>query len=226
MKDQFLLPASVLIAGVLISGAVLWDRSQPPVSGQIAGTGEAPALAADIKSVNLEGAPHIGNADAPVVMAMWGDFQCGYCKKFELETLPQIVEAYVNTGKVKVVMFDFPFLSENSLTAATYNHAVWKLYPARYLSWRKAMFEAQGPGFGDAASIDKLNASIPGLDAAKISADVKANRDAYVARASTEKAEGQKQGINSTPSVVIGSELIVGAFPYPRFEAALDDLLQ
>jgi protein-disulfide isomerase len=83
--------------------------------------------------------------------------------------------------------------------------------------------DAEGDqGFGDAESIDKLDATIPGLDAAKIAADVKANASSYQTLVDADRAEGQKQGVNATPSFVIGTQLIQGAYPYPTFQAALD----
>lgn len=224
------LPLSVVAAGILIAGAVLWNGSRPPtVPGQVpTGTGgTAPSV--NIKDVKIDGDPYIGNANARTTIAFWGDFQCPFCKRFELETLPQIIKDYVDTGKVKVVFLDFAFLSDDSTTAALYGRSVWKLYPDQYMAWRTAMYNAQDEehgGFGDAASIDKLNATIPGIDAAKVAADVKANTSAYQAAADADKAEAQKVGVNATPGFVIGKQAILGAYPYSNFKSAIDTALK
>ena len=86
--------------------------------------------------------------------------------------------------------------------------------------------DAENSGFGNATSIDKLNATIPGLDAAKIAADVEANKAVYQAMIDFDKAEAQKVGVNATPSFVIGTEVIQGAYPYPTFQTAIDALLK
>lgn len=229
MKDKYFLPASVLVAGLLIAGAVLWNGSHP--AQQAAQNGTQPVQpTADIKNVNTADNPYIGNANAPITIAFWSDFQCPFCKQFELNTLPQIISTYVNTGKAKVVFLDYPFLGQDSIDAAIYNHAVWKLYPEKYFAWREAMYKAQDAegdqGFGDPASIDKLNATIPGLDAAKIKAEVAANHDAYLAKATADRDEGSKNGVSATPSFIIGKQLIAGAYPYATFQAALDALLK
>jgi protein-disulfide isomerase len=92
------------------------------------------------------------------------------------------------------------------------------------------MFTAQdeggNQGFGDVASIDKLNATIAGIDAAKVAADVKANMSVYQAGIEADKVEGQKVGINATPSFIIGTQVIQGAYPYPTFQAAIDAALE
>ncbi len=232
-KDKFL-PAAVLVAGVLIAGAVLWSGSHPVAAPS--GTGAAPKV--DIKNVKTDGNPFIGKADAPVTIAFWSDFQCPYCKAFETggvngittpAAFPDIIKNYVDTGKAKVVFMDFAFLGPDSIDAALYNRAIWKLYPDKYFEWRTAMYEAQDEehgGFGNAISIDKLNVTISGIDAVKVAADVAANTAAYQVLVDADKAEAQKVGVNATPSFVIGQQVIQGAYPYANFQAAIEAVLK
>jgi len=229
MDGKYFLPASVIIAGLFIAGAVMWNGSRPvdSVGSPQAGTGAAPSV--NIKDIQIEGHPFIGQANAPVTIAVWGDFQCPFCKRWETDTLPLIMKDYVEKGKVKIVFFDFAFLGPDSTTAGEYNRAIWKLYPNKYAEWRAAMYEAQDEehgGFGNASSIDKLNATIPGIDAARVASDVKANASAYQALLDADKAEAGKVGIGATPSFVIGTEVVQGAYPYPTFQAAIDVLLK
>ena len=220
-----LLPVAVIVAGLLIAGAVLWNGSRPGTTG---GPDAAPVV--DVKNVKTDGDPFIRQTDAPVTIVFWSDFQCPFCKKFETESLSQIIEKYVSTGKAKIVFMDFPFLGEDSIMGALYSRAVWKLYPDAYLAWHEAMTVSQDEegdkGFGDAASIDALNATISGLDAAKIAADVKANEEAYKAAINADRAEAQKVGVNATPSIIVGKELIQGAYPYAKFEASIEAALK
>lgn len=230
--NKIFLPVSVIAAGLLIAGAVVWNGQRPANTGD-----NGQAVKADINTVNMEGAPFIGNPNAPVTIAFWSDFQCPFCRAFEVghpkiqtpAALPQIIKDYVNTGKVKIVFMDFAFLGPDSFTAARYNHSIWKLYPEQYFAWRTAMYEAQDEehkGFGDEASIKVLTAKIAGIDAAKVAADVAANGNAYDAMAEAEKAEAQKQGISATPSFVIGTQMLAGAYPYANFKTAIDTLLK
>lgn len=222
------LPTAVIVGALIIAGAVLWSGSRP-VAGPTGPTGAA-APSVNIKNVKTAGDPFIGQESAKVTIAFWSDFQCPFCKKFEFETLPDIVKNYVDTGKAKVVFMDFAFLGQDSITAALYSRAVWKLYPNQYFAWRTAMYNAQDDegdrGFGDAASIDKLNATIPGIDATKVSADVKTNTAAYQALVDADKAEAQKAGVSATPSVIIGTQLIAGAYPYANFQSAIEAALK
>jgi len=238
--NSWLLPASVILAGLFIGGAVLWNNVHPITPG-VGGPDTGTPTKVNIKDVDTKNVPFIGQANAPITIAFWSDFQCPYCKSFEVgheqiptpAALPQIITDYVDTGQAKVVFKDVVFLSPrmgpDSMTAALYSQSVWKLYPAQYFAWRTAIFEAQdeeGAGFGDAASIDKMNATIAGIDAAKIAADVKANTGVYTKVAEATTAEAQKLGVKATPSFIIGTQLIEGALPFAAFKAVLDPLVK
>lgn len=238
MSNKFFLPLAVVLAGLFIAGAVIWNGSHPATPS--AGTGNTAGVQkVDIKDIKTNGDPFLGQAEAPVTIAFWSDFQCPYCKAAEVgdkpqipndPALPDIIKNYVDTGKVKIVFMDFVFLGNDSVTAALYSRAVWKLYPDQYFAWRTAMYKAQDQegdqGFGNAASIDKLDATITGLDVAKIKADVVANTATYQAMIDADKAEAAKIGVNATPSFVIGTQLIQGAYPFAAFQAAIDPLLK
>lgn len=231
MSNKYFLPVAVVVAGLLIAGAVVWGGPRQ------AGPGVASSV--NIENIKTDGNPFIGQKDAPVAIAIWTDFQCPFCRAVEvggipqiptLPALPEIIKNYVETGKAKIVFMDFVFLGNDSADAALYGRSIWKLYPDKYFEWRTAMFEAQDEeqdtGFGDSASIDTLNATITGIDVAKVSADVKANAGTYKTAIDASMAEGRKIGINSTPSFVIGTELIAGAYPYEKFQATIDALLK
>lgn len=223
--NKYLVPIAVVLAGLFIGGAVIWNGSHPAGVGTPGGT--APKV--NIKDVKTEGAPYIGNVNAPVTIAFWSDFQCPFCQQFELVTLPEIVKNYVDTGKVKIVFKDFQFLGPDSETAGLYSRAVWELYPAQYHAWHTAMMTAQDQehgGFGDEASVQKLTRTVVGIDEAKVSAAVKEKSAAYKALLAADRVEASKFGVNATPSFIIGTQVIAGAQPYANFQAAIDAVLK
>jgi protein-disulfide isomerase len=233
-----LMPIALFAGLALIAGAVFYN-GQHPVAGtpQVAG-GQPAAPKVNIKDVKTAGEPFIGNANAPVTIAFWSDFQCPYCKAFETGGVPQITVAaampdimknYVQTGKAKIVFKDFAFLGNDSNTAGQYARSIWKLFPDTYFTWRTAMYKAQDAegdkGFGNASTIDALNATISGIDVAAVIADVKANGAQYQAMLDADKAEAAKLGVSATPSFIIGTQLLAGAYPYAQFETAINTVL-
>jgi protein-disulfide isomerase len=60
----------------------------------------------------------VGSAEAPVVVEVWEDFQCPFCQRFTYEIKPGIDEQYVQTGDVRLVFRNLPFLGDESHWAA------------------------------------------------------------------------------------------------------------
>ncbi len=231
-KQGFLL--GVVFALLIIMGLLLFiilnDRNQN-MGGQnntSPTTQEAANPNVDISQVDTKGEPYIGNANAPVTLAYWFDYQCPFCKKFETDTLPELKSKYIDTGKLKVVFKDFQFLGPDSQTAGAAAEAVWELYPNRFWDWQTAMFNAQGEensGYDSKDNIIKLTRTVSGINADKVSSLMDQKKSAIQAELDGDKSEGEKFGIQSTPAFIIGNQLINGAEPTSTFEQAIDNEL-
>ncbi len=225
--NKYFLPIAVVVAGLFIAGAVIWSGSHPAQAPGTAPSGAPQAGAVDIKNVKTAGDPYIGQADAPVTIAEWSDYQCPFCQRFELDTLPQIVQNYVNEGKVKVVFKDFAFLGPDSMVDAEYARAVWALYPDKFDAWRTAIFTQQPrenslDAADNLAFVEKVTGSVSGIDVSKVEANVAANKAVYDAAINADKDEAGNFGITATPSFIIGTQMIAGAYPYATFQSAID----
>ncbi|GBD33824.1 Disulfide bond formation protein D [bacterium HR34] len=173
--------------------------------------------------------PFIGEKDASLTIYYWFDYQCPFCKKFDLETLPLIIQDYVNKGKVRIVFKDFQFLGEDSTTAALVGNAIWNLYPDKYFAWHKKMFEVQDQengGFGNMESIMNLiEDEMPGLDTKAIQDFINKNKEDILNEIKEDMQEGAKVGVGGTPSFVMGDEAFSGALPYKIFQIIIDKKL-
>jgi len=212
--ERYLTPIAIVVAAVVIAFAFIYGHGAGSTNPTTDGTG---ATAVDVKNVKTDGEPFIGDANAPTTIALFYDYQCPFCKQFELNVSPQILANYVKSGKTKVVFKDFQFLGQDSLDAAVFGRALWESQPDKFYDWFVAMFNAQDDegdqGFGDMASIDKLAATIPGLDVAKVDALVKSKRTQYEQVIAADRAEGAALGINGTPTVIVGNKLLTGLSP-------------
>lgn len=222
-KDtQWAMPASIVVAGALIAGAIFLTHSTNP---PIPKTTTPSLVQADSEKMDISGSPFIGSATAPIVMIYWSDYQCPYCKKTETEVIPGLVKQYVDTGHVKIVFKEIAILGSDSLSATLASHAVWDLYPDKYFAWREAMFAAQDQengGFGDMPSILALTKTISGIDASKVEAEINAKKDAYQTKIGAAYAEFDSVGLNGTPAVLIGTTFVKGAQPITSFVNAIN----
>lgn len=201
----------------------------PVEGGAAADNAVKAAQVADIGKVGVTGDPYIGSADAPVIMAYWYDYQCPFCQRHEMETMPAIVRKYVDTGKLKIVFKDFQFLGEDSQTLGEYSRAVWEIAPEKFYKWHKAIYENQGTentGWATEATIEGLTTAVLGQnDTRGVTALVKQKGAEYRREMDADKAEGGALGVSGTPAAIIGKELISGAQPSSAFEAAIEKAL-
>ena len=50
----------------------------------------------------------LGRADAPVTIIKYASMTCPYCRKFQIETFPILKREYIDTGKVRFLLREFP----------------------------------------------------------------------------------------------------------------------
>jgi protein-disulfide isomerase len=60
----------------------------------------------------------LGDANAPVTLEVYADFQCPACGQFDRTTLREIEDKYVKAGKLKVVFNHYAFIGNESTRAA------------------------------------------------------------------------------------------------------------
>lgn len=231
-----MLPISILVAGVLISGSVIYsvgkNNSAPGIaSGNAGAQPQQPAAqTADISKVKIEGQPFIGNPNAPLAVAYWLDYQCPFCRRFETQSMPQLYEEYVKTGKIKLVYKDFQFLGPDSQTLGRFGRAVWEAASDKFYAWHRAIYNNQGIENTGWATQDAIMSfttqAIGASDAARVLALVQSKGDRYQQGMDADRAEGESFGVTGTPSFIIGKQLLAGAQPYAAIKQLIELALQ
>ena len=115
-KSKLLIPGAILVAGLLVSSSVLFARLG---TGQalIGGPQQTAGPVAPVE-VDISGAPMLGQANAPITVIEFGDFQCPFCERYFKDTEASIIRDYVQTGKVKFIWKDYAFLGPESTRSA------------------------------------------------------------------------------------------------------------
>src|SRR6516165_2721167 len=146
----------------------------------------------------------LGNKDGDVGFVEFFDYNCGYCKR----AMADMLDLLKTDPKLKVVLKEFPVLSQGSVEAAQVAVAVRMQDPTgkKYLDFHQKLLGGRGQA-------DKAHA-LPaakeaGLDVAKIEKDM-ANPEV---RATIEEnfKLAEAMGMNGTPSYVIGQQVVIGA---------------
>lgn len=185
-------------------------------------------------SIDLSGHPIMGRMDAPLDIYYWSDYQCPFCRRFESNTLPKLVEDHVGTGTLRVVFIEYPYLSEGSLRAAVMDHCVWRQVraddPGRYWQWHSAVFEAQqekGSGWASRDNLLGLTRDVDGIDANAVDTCMQDDRPGIEASISDDVSKARQLGFSGSPAFVLYNReaetagKLVGAQPYERFDEAI-----
>lgn len=237
-RDLFL-PISILAAAVMVCAALVFvalykgGGSAAPAA-QNNGAAPAAATTTETAAQAMTLGPRdaiLGNANAPVTLIEYGDYQCPFCGEFFSQTEPEIVQNYVNTGKVRMVFRDYAFLGPESTVAANAaqcaedQNKLWAYHDALYSA--KVADDANGgqedDGFFSTTELLKLGQQV-GLDMTTFTSCVDNNTDANIV--TQEKTAADAVGIDSTPSFLINGQQITGAQPYSVFESAINSALQ
>lgn len=86
--------------------------------------------------------PTDGDESAPVEFVMWADYQCPFCGRFEEQTLPELRQRYVETGKMKFVWRNFENYGSESQDSAVAAHCAgeqdkfWEYHDMLYVNQR------------------------------------------------------------------------------------------
>lgn len=224
-RNDYFLGVSILVAGVLVAGSVIYSvgsrsggENMPPPAGDGSGT-EIPKI--EPTDVIL------GNADAPVTIFEFADFQCPFCARFHFQTAIQIRDQYVKTGKVKIIYRDFAFLGPESVEAALAARCAqdqgkfWEFHDALYDAEQKDGQEHNG----------NLKKELFQSIAGKLGMNIQQwngcyDARKYEARIMEEKANAALYGVNSTPSFFVNGVSLVGAQPFSVFQQAIEAALK
>lgn len=162
----------------------------------------------------------LGDPDAPLTVVEYSDFQCPFCQMVAVGILPQIQREYIDAGQVRFVYRHFPILGEESLGAALAAECAGE--QDKFWQYHDVLFANQMGENRGAFAIDRLKtfAHELGLDGAAFDACLDSER--YLAKVQADRAEGQAQGVRSTPTIVVGESVIVGAKPWADFKAVID----
>jgi protein-disulfide isomerase len=146
----------------------------------------------------------LGNKDGDVTFVEFFDYNCGYCKR----AMADMLDLMKTDPKLKVVLKEFPVLSQGSVEAAQVAVAVRMQDPTgkKYLDFHQKLLTGRG-------AADKARAIAAakeaGLDTARIEKDLASPEVRATIEENFKLAEAM--GMNGTPSYVIGKQVVIGA---------------
>ncbi len=179
----------------------------------------------------IDSDPFKGNKSARVTLIEFTDYQCPFCARHLFQTAPQVEKDYIQTGKVKYVLKDFPiesihpqaFKGHEAARCAGEQEKYWEMH-GRLFANQKAMAPKDLSQHAEAIKLDTPRFQ-QCLDNGQYAAKIRKSLE-----------EGSKAGVQGTPTFFLGFteaegaqvkavRIIRGAQPFASFKTAIDGLL-
>jgi len=217
-----LLIAAVWTGGFGITGAAEADTQPAPQAP--APQPQAPPEPEVYTDVDLDDDPVLGDEDAEVTIIEFSDYQCPFCARHVTQTVPQIKENYIDTGKVKLIFRDLPLgFHQYAHVAAEASECADD--QGKFWEYHDLLFE-------NAADLSEENLKVLAEDLGLDMDDFNSCLEdgTYEEEVDNDMSDASNYGITGTPSFLIGNEekgyvKLVGAQPYEAFEDAIEEAL-
>lgn len=182
-------------------------------------------FAAEQARLKLDGRPSIGPANAPVTIAVFSDFQCGFCREEAKILRSNLLSAYPE--KVRMVFLDFPLtqIHDWSQQAAVAGRCVAAQSPEKFWLYHDWVFDEQ-------PAISKMNfngkflewSGKNGLDALQLG---RCQQDPSVNAAVTASfQDALNLGLTSTPTMFVNGRQIGGKLEWQALKQVIDTELE
>ena len=201
-RRQLMSAATALAASTALGGGDAFAQSPVGVAGPL-------------------GDVWMGNPDAKVSVIEYASLTCGHCANFHKDTWPALKAKYIDTGKVRFVLREFPldplamagFMLARCNGNDKYNPMVDLLF-AQQRNW----------AFTD-KPVDALSALVKQAGFTQESFEACLKRQDLYDAINQVKEGGNKAGVDSTPTFFINGQKRSGALSMAEFEKILDPLL-
>ncbi|MEI8347678.1 MAG: thioredoxin domain-containing protein [Pseudomonadota bacterium] len=160
-----------------------------------------------------------GNAQAPLLLIMYSDFQCPYCSK-GYQNVKELQKIFGD--KIKYVYKHLPLdFHPQAMFAAQYFEAIRLQSNQKAFKFHDLVFENQGK-VNEGEKFFKELAQKAGADMKKLVVDLKS--DEIKQRIKEDSQEAAQMGMQGTPGFLLNGIPVRGAYPVDYFVNLVDEL--
>jgi len=219
-KQPSNIPAIVFfsVCGVLIIAILIMFAVNPNSDQETANSYE----------FDYEGQPAIGDDDAPIKMVEFGDYKCPACKRFDETVFPQLQEEFIDSGKVQFFFINYPFIGDDSFTAAEVGEAVLSQDEDAFWSYHHLVYENQESEQKRWATMNRLRTLIeehlPSIDVDQLESDM--DNRTFQSAVEEDLAIVQNAGVTGTPTIFINGTEFADWSDYNAIRDELNRILE
>jgi protein-disulfide isomerase len=154
--------------------------------------------------------PRAGAAQGEITVVEYFDYDCPVCRHLE----PELRKLGANDPKVRVIHKDWPVFGEASEYAAYCSYAAAR--EGKYEAAHDALIASRM----DLDSKEDVQTALrtAGFDVRRLDADIQAHAKEYSDVLARNRRETAALGLQGTPGLIVGNQLVVGGIDYPGLE--------
>lgn len=164
----------------------------------------------------------LGDPDAPVEVIEYASMTCPHCATFHETTFPELKEEYIDTGKVKFILREFPF---DPLAAAVFMLA--RCSDDQYYDVVDLFFERQREWAVREDPLPKIRSLAIQAGFTNESFEACLTNQELLDGINAVKDRGYEElGVTSTPTIFIDGEKLEGSRNIEAFRSRIDPKLE
>ncbi len=201
------------------------DDAISRIESKIGNNLPSPTLPLQPIKISLDDDPIRGNPEAPITIVEFSDYQCPFCAKFYAQTLPLLLEEYIDEGKVNLVYRDFPVqrIHPNALSAAAAAECADE--QGKYWEYHDTLFEKQNAWakLDSNSAISTFSQFAAEIELEQQQFDNCLESGKYLEEVQADFSDGKNYQVTGTPCFFfviedMGFLKIIGATPYDAFK--------
>ena len=179
-----------------------------PSIAEIMKTGELPEMA-------------LGRKDAPVTIIQYASLTCPYCRRFQLDTFPTLKREYIDTGKVRYILREFPIGHQSGLATIALRCAP----PAKYFALYEKFMTQQAAWVSQEVRPDPIFKVAQQVGMTRAQFDTCRQNRGMIAALNQVKERGRTLGIIGTPNFFFQGKLVKSVMGIKEIREAVDPIL-
>jgi protein-disulfide isomerase len=162
-----------------------------------------------------------GRPDAPVTIIEYASMTCPHCRNFHMTTYPKFKKEYVDTGKVRYILREFPIGKASGAATIALRCAP----PDKYLTLFGKFMEQQPAWVSQEVRLDAIFSVAAQVGMTRQQFDACRENQAMIDGLQWVKDRGRTLGVIGTPNFFVGNKLVKKELSIEDIRAMVDPQL-
>ena len=179
-----------------------------PTVAEIMQPGELPEMA-------------LGRHDAPVTIIKYASMTCPYCRQFQRETFPVLKREYIDTGKVRFIIREFPIGHQSGLATI----ALRCVPPDKYFVLYDKLMAQQATWVSQEVRPDPIFKVVAQVGMTRAQFDSCRQNRGMIQALNQIKERGRTLGVIGTPNFFVAGKLVKSVIGMKEIREMVDPIL-